>query len=542
MSGKIEILSPKDGARIDKSDPKGFALHVRVHDFSIPAEGHGKIFLDDEMIAVMEESEAYFEVGNLREIEAGVHAITLRLYDLDENMVGIESSSKFELISHGGEDPLKPADDPKRGRGDGVRQQSTREEDPCAMDLSKTTVSGLDRASAGISNEFTIFPRNRRGLLIHPEKCKRPLELTVVVIPAPLDHRMIRDEEGRYVCSWTSEYAGTVKVEIKYGKDGSRSEHVQGSPFTVEVRQMYTVFAEGPINPKPSPYNGHYLHSSRERHHHIPEVARGDPLVEGGDKKGIDELCSGRPQNGLMGRCAFVTMISSDSYLSGSKIDFVGMVTKDGISPHTLNSLEKAGMILITVGRMKKQNIQDMSEERWNDNYTKLRLWQLPFERLVFLDCDMIVLQPLDHLFALKANFAAVPDAFHPCYLNTGFMFIRPHNDTFHAMATLIDEVSSEESEQTLVNHYYLDRYHVLHYTYNFAKHNVMSPTRFQIYVERYMDTVKVVHFLGVKPWMCSRDHDCMRHVSWYGGQSNMYLWWSMFEEMCELENVVCMN
>ena len=84
----------------------------------------------------------YFEVGNLREIEVGVHAITLRLYDLDENMVGIESSSKFELISHGGEAPHKPADDPKRGRSDRDRQQSTREEDPCAMDLSKTTVSG----------------------------------------------------------------------------------------------------------------------------------------------------------------------------------------------------------------------------------------------------------------------------------------------------------------------------------------------------------------------------------------------------------------
>eukprot|EP00960_Hanusia_phi_P075288 768399-Hanusia_phi.AAC.1 len=439
---------------------------------------------------------------------------------------------------------------------------------------------------------------------------------------------MVRDEDGKYICTWTSEYAGTVKVAVgdslsfapsaadegfrsksSTGKMGGNPNTSRGAPSLSKCArctqckscqhsnlpssiEFQIRFAEGPMNPEPSPYNGHYLHSSREPHHHIPEVARGDPLVrsqtapvtlslpsqtrkqvEGGDKQGIQELCSGRPRNGLIGRCAFVTMISSDSYLSGaltllysirrtgSKIDFVGMVTEDGISSHTLKSLEKAGMILITVGRMKKQNIQDMSEERWNDNYTKLRLWQLPFERIVFLDCDMIVLQPLDHLFALKANFAAVPDAFHPCYLNTGFMFIKPHNDTFHAMASLIDDVSSEESEQTLVNHYYLDRYHVLHYTYNFAKHNVMSPTRFQIYVEvnaslnssrshsfssqRYMDTVKVIHFLGVKPWMCSRDHDCMRHVAWYGGQSNMYLydlWWAMFEEMCELENIVCTN
>jgi len=78
---------------------------------------------------------------------------------------------------------------------------------------------------------------------------------------------------------------------------------------------------------------------------------------------------------------------------------------------------------------------------------------------------------------------------------------IQPDNGTFTALSSLIEEVSSEESEQTLINHYWLDRYHVLHYTYNFAKHVVMSPTRFDIYVDRYMDTVKVVHFLGVKPW-----------------------------------------
>jgi alpha-N-acetylglucosamine transferase len=54
--------------------------------------------------------------------------------------------------------------------------------------------------------------------------------------------------------------------------------------------------------------------------------------------------------------------------------------------------------------------------------HTQLRLWQLPYEKIVFLDADMIVLQPLDHLFALSSTFAAVPDAFHPCYLNTGFM------------------------------------------------------------------------------------------------------------------------
>jgi lipopolysaccharide biosynthesis glycosyltransferase len=122
---------------------------------------------------------------------------------------------------------------------------------------------------------------------------------------------------------------------------------------------------------------------------------------------------------------------------------------------------------------------------------------------------------------------------------------IQPDNGTFTALSSLIEEVSSEESEQTLINHYWLDRYHVLHYTYNFAKHVVMSPTRFDIYVDRYMDTVKVVHFLGVKPWLCSRDHDCMRHVTYYAGPSNMYLydlWWTMFESMCEEGPIACVS
>ena len=64
-----------------------------------------------------------------------------------------------------------------------------------------------------------------------------------------------------------------------------------------------------------------------------------------------------------------------------------------GLQPATIHSLSTAGMKVVTVRRMKKADIRDMSEERWNDNYTKLRLWQLAYERIIFLDSDMLVLQ-----------------------------------------------------------------------------------------------------------------------------------------------------
>lgn len=116
-------------------------------------------------------------------------------------------------------------------------------------------------------------------------------------------------------------------------------------------------------------------------------------------------------------------------------------------------------MAIHVVERMRKTDISDMSEARWNDNYTKLRLWQLPFRKLVFMDSDMVVLQPIRHLFAIPEPFAAVPDAFHPIYLNTGFMVLSPNEGTFNGLASLIDSVSSEESEQTLVNHWFLSRF-----------------------------------------------------------------------------------
>lgn len=78
-------------------------------------------------------------------------------------------------------------------------------------------------------------------------------------------------------------------------------------------------------------------------------------------------------------------MVSGDAYLAGAltlyfsirrtgtTVPFVAMVTGDGVSESARKTLATAGMVIMEVQRMKKKDISDMSEARWNDNYTKLR-------------------------------------------------------------------------------------------------------------------------------------------------------------------------
>jgi hypothetical protein len=539
----LDIVSPEDGARIDPSDFDDVPLLVRVRGMQLPQEGVAEILLDRRRLALMDGNELFLPSlarSGLAGFPEGEHRIDVGMLSTDGTRLGAEVSSKFYIVRK------DAAHATKEGADHGFGPEGATE---CDVDASRSIVEGrgVQSALVGVSNEFYVHVRNAKGDLVDPIRCPQPIQFLVTINPAPLEHSLSRQIDGTYFCQWTTEYEGEVLIDIQVGHLASR---LPGSPFRVPVVQTYTLIVEGKLQPKPWPFAGRMLHTSRSELHHAPPAQESDDAIQKACAA-AEEQQDGMRQQG----CAFVTMVTGDRYLAGAltlffsvrrtgtSVPFVAMITSDGVSSSARRSLETAGIDVIEVARMRKRDISDMSEARWNDNYTKLRLWSLPFRKLVFIDADTVVLQPLDHLFALKASFAAVPDAFHPCYFNTGFMVIEPDESNFKAISSRIDEVSSEESEQTLLNDFYLDRFHVLHYTYNFAKHTVVSPTRFKIYIDNYMDTVKVVHFLGVKPWQCSRDRDCMRHVPYYGGESNKYLydlWWTIFEELCDSHNVTC--
>jgi alpha-N-acetylglucosamine transferase len=76
------------------------------------------------------------------------------------------------------------------------------------------------------------------------------------------------------------------------------------------------------------------------------------------------------------------------------------------------------------------------------DNFVKLRVWQLPYARVVFLDADTLVLRPIDRLFAYP-EFSAAPNVYASLAdfrrLNSGVFAARPDPATFAAMLARLD-------------------------------------------------------------------------------------------------------
>ena len=68
------------------------------------------------------------------------------------------------------------------------------------------------------------------------------------------------------------------------------------------------------------------------------------------------------------------------------------------------------------------------------DNFAKLRLWQLDYERVVFLDADTLVLQPIGRLFDYP-EFCAAPNVYEGLgdfhRMNSGVFTARPDPATF---------------------------------------------------------------------------------------------------------------
>ena len=76
------------------------------------------------------------------------------------------------------------------------------------------------------------------------------------------------------------------------------------------------------------------------------------------------------------------------------------------------------------------------------DNFAKLRLWQLDYARVVFIDADALVLQNVDKLFDYP-QFCAAPNVYESLAdfhrMNSGVFVAKPSEVTFDAMLARLD-------------------------------------------------------------------------------------------------------
>ena len=143
---------------------------------------------------------------------------------------------------------------------------------------------------------------------------------------------------------------------------------------------------------------------------------------------------------------------------------------------------------------------------RWTVNWSKLRLWQLEFERVLYVDADVMLLRNVESIFRhpLTNGFCGTNDwgrwtPRESSKMNGGVFLFRPSALTFAALrlsSSFINEHRSVEAEQGLLNYYYKHNTCRLPWTMNAQK----SLSRAEPELWR-SEPVSILHFTGEKPW-----------------------------------------
>ncbi len=81
------------------------------------------------------------------------------------------------------------------------------------------------------------------------------------------------------------------------------------------------------------------------------------------------------------------------------------------------------------------EHLNLLSRPELGVTFTKINCWLLEkYSKCVFLDADVVVLQPIDDLFE-REEFSAAPDAGWPDCFNSGVFVYQPSKVTFNKLA-----------------------------------------------------------------------------------------------------------
>ncbi|KAJ6119500.1 hypothetical protein N7523_003780 [Penicillium sp. IBT 18751x] len=218
-------------------------------------------------------------------------------------------------------------------------------------------------------------------------------------------------------------------------------------------------------------------------------------------------------------RAVYCTLLLSDNYLPGAMIlahslrdngtnaKLVVLYTPHTLRAATVTELQTVYDELIPVREFVNgtpANLWLMDRPDLIATFTKIELWRLTqFDRIVYIDCDILALRAPDELLALDVDFAAAPDVGWPDIFNSGLMVLRPNMQDYYALKALAERgISFDGADQGLLNMHFRD-WHRLSFTYN------CTPSANYQYIPAYkhfQSTISLIHFIGSqKPWSLPR-------------------------------------
>ncbi len=231
-----------------------------------------------------------------------------------------------------------------------------------------------------------------------------------------------------------------------------------------------------------------------------------------------------------MSGCAYVTLVTNADFargagalvrslrLSGTGADIVVMHT-GGVTDADLAPLVARGARLVAVDLLETSDAFNLAHDRATlhgkvpftkgnkpafhtplDNFAKLRLWQLDYARVVFLDADTLVLRNCDRLFDYP-EFCAAPNVYEGLgdfhRMNSGVFTARPDAVTFDAMMARLNVPGAfwPRTDQSFLQAFFPD-WHGLPVFYNMLQYvwfNMPDLWRWE--------DIHVLHYQYEKPW-----------------------------------------
>ncbi len=234
-------------------------------------------------------------------------------------------------------------------------------------------------------------------------------------------------------------------------------------------------------------------------------------------------------------RRAYVTLLATSDYLpgvaalsaslaaTGAKHPLHVLVTED-LPAATVARAERLAASVIRVPPITNP-APGTTYRHWNATYSKLRIFGLvQFEKLVFVDCDMVVCANLDDLFE-RPHFSAVnsggmlPEHADWMTLNSGLLVLQPDASESERMLSLVGKLkTTDHGDQTFLHAYFPE------WPQRADLHLDHGDNMFHDQVDRYAEEfgyrfprgeetrtgkpagpgrlIRVVHFVGgLKPW-----------------------------------------
>ncbi|KAG2602035.1 hypothetical protein PVAP13_5KG510000 [Panicum virgatum] len=245
------------------------------------------------------------------------------------------------------------------------------------------------------------------------------------------------------------------------------------------------------------------------------------------------------PRSSGIGRQAYATVLhSADAYVcgaialaqsirqTGSTRDLVALVDAQNVGAEQRAALATAG---------------------WQWNYSKFRLWQLTdYDKVVFLDADLLVLRGMDFLFEEAPELSATANS--GVRFNSGVMVLEPCSCTFELLMAGIHDIDSYNGgDQGYLNevfpwwHRLPRRANLLKYAWDEGSRAAQA----RALGGAEPAEVHAVHYLGIKPWLCYRDYDCNWNVPAlrrFASDEAHARWWAVHDRIqpAELRDRFC--